>query len=297
MQRFRIAPTPSGFLHLGNAYNFILTALLARSMNAALRLRIDDNDALRARPEYLADIFETLHWLGIGWEEGPQNVDEHTARFSQSLRAKQYEMLIKKLTETGNVFACICSRKEILAASTDGQYPGTCRNKGLPLDTAGATLRLLTPQSTVISFRDALLGIVSLHPYNVARDSVIRRRDGLAAYHVASLSDDLSYGITHIVRGADLLHSTIVQLFISHVLGGTVFEAVRFFHHPLLADVTGQKLSKSAGSASLYAMRSSGRTAAEVYRYFSAWMHWKSVAESFETATKIFATQQIEGLK
>ena len=295
--RFRIAPTPSGFLHEGNAFNFILTALLAQEAGARLHLRIDDADAVRARPEYLADIFETLHWLGIRWDEGPRDAADHLARFSQSLRSVRYEATLQSLIATGHVFACTCSRKDILAANTDGGYPGTCRDRAVPLDTPGVALRLRTPQDATIHFDDDILGPQNLHPYRLARDPVIRRRDGLPAYHIASLTDDLDFGITHIVRGEDLTASTAAQLFISQTLGGTAFERVRFYHHPVVKDGAGSKLSKSAGSASLRAMRAEAVPAAHVYRLFSAWIGWPGFAESFSEANGLFAQHGYDALK
>lgn len=296
-QRFRIAPTPSGYLHLGNAFNFILTALLARTADASLRLRIDDADATRVRPEYLADIFEILNWLGIGWGEGPRDIQDHTTQFSQNLRTTRYDEVLQWLIATGQVFACDCSRKNILAISPDGQYPGTCRDRNLPLDIPGTALRLRTPRGALVHFMDVFLAAQTLHPYDIARDPVIRRRDDLPAYHIASLTDDLDFGVTQIVRGEDLLGSTAVQLFISQVLGGTALDRVTFYHHPLLKDSAGGKLSKSAGSNSLRAMRKEGTSATDVYRRFSMWMGWRRTAANLSEAAAIFAQHSLDALK
>ena len=294
---FRIAPTPSGLLHPGNAFNFILTALLARIAGASLRLRIDDADAVRARTEYLEDIFGTLAWLGIEWQEGPRDAQDHTAHFSQRLRAARYREALEALIATGAVFACACSRKDILAHSPDGQYPGTCRDRGLLLDTPNTALRLRTPTEVVISFCDILLGEVRMFPFELARDPVIHRRDGLPAYHVASLTDDLDFGITHIVRGEDLLESTVAQLFFSQTLGGTSFDRVTFYHHPLLRGKVGEKLSKSAGSASLRAMRATGKAPSVVYGYFSQWMGWPHTVTDFSGAAECFIQYGLGTLK
>lgn len=297
MHYFRIAPTPSGYLHLGNAFNFILTALLAGAGNASLRLRIDDGDATRVRPEYLTDIFETMRWLGICWDEGPRDEAGHTAHYSQALRAARYDEMLRRLVATGQVFACDCSRKDIVTASADGQYPGTCCNKALPLDTPDTALRLRTPQDAVVHFTDVLLGPQALRPYMLARDPVVRRRDGLAAYHLVSLTDDLDFGTTHIVRGEDLLGSTAVQLFISQVIGDTAFDTAGFFHHSLLAGDDGEKLSKSAGSRSLKALRNEGRASSAVYRQFAFWMQWPRPAADFLDAAGLFAQHGFGALK
>lgn len=287
--RFRIAPTPSGFLHAGNAFNFILTWLLAHEAGASLRLRIDDADAPRVRPQYLEDIFETLAWLGLDWDEGPRSAKDHAQHFSQSLRSARYSETIEALIATGYVFACNCSRKDILAVSSDGRYPGTCRAKELPLDTPNSSLRLYTPRESAVSFTDALLGPVKHYPFDETRDPVIRRRDGLPAYHLTSLTDDLDYGTTHVVRGQDLLSSTIAQLFISHTLGGIAFDTTMFYHHPLLRDASGAKLSKSAGSASLQSRRQRGESVEEVYRHFSHFMWWPYEVADSRGASEAFA--------
>ena len=268
----RIAPTPSGFLHLGNAFNFLLAEEVALQHGGMLRLRIDDLDALRVRPEYLADVFETLHWLGICWQAGPRDAGDHLLRYSQQQRVPRYEALIARLAQSGLVFACACSRREVLAQSHDGQYPGTCIVKGLPLDTPGASLRIRTPEgSATAAFLDALAGPQRVDLFAHNRHFVIRRADGLPAYHVASLYDDLDARITHIVRGQDLLLSTAAQLYLARALGAEAFLATAFYHHPLLADDGGAKLSKSAGSRSLKAMREGEIVGSEVREQFAAW--------------------------
>jgi glutamyl-tRNA synthetase len=294
---FRIAPTPSGFLHIGNAFNFILTALLARHSAASLRLRIDDVDAPRVRPEYLRDIFDTLNWLGIEWNDGPRDTDDHTEHFSQSLRTARYAEMFEELAATGLVFACDCSRKDIHAADPAGNYPGTCYDKGLPLNEPDTALRLRTPEDVMVSFTDELLGVQELHPFDIARDPIIRRRDGLAAYHIASITDDLDSYITGIVRGADLMSTTAVQLYISRALGGTIFDRAVFYHHPLLENELGAKLSKSAGSDSLFAMRDQGVSATGIYQRFSGWMGWPAAANNFSEAAELFASRGLGELK
>ena len=177
MIRSRIAPTPSGYLHIGNAVNFAITWVWTRAANGSLRLRIDDNDATRCRLEYLEDIFETLHWLGLDWDEGPNTPDEHQKHYSQKLRSEKYNALTEKLIETGKVFACSCSRKDIKA-----QKPCNCRMKGLPLTTPDVSLRIFTPEDCSVTIKDFHRGDIEINLHSVMRDFVIRRRDGIAAY-------------------------------------------------------------------------------------------------------------------
>ena len=267
----RIAPTPSGYLHMGNAYNFLLTSALTRQYGGSLRLRIDDLDAPRVRPEYVADIFETLQGLGIVPDAGPLDAADHALHFAQQLRVPGYETMLQQLTASGKVFACTCSRATISRANADDQYPGTCREKHLPLTTPGAAWRMRTDANECAYWQDGILGEQSISLYQHVRDFIIRRRDGLPAYHVASLCDDVVYGSSLIVRGEDLLYSTAAQLHLAEVLGLTSFSACRFYHHPLLRDTAGEKLSKSAGSYSLKAVRERGMTASCIRHEASAW--------------------------
>ena len=271
LPRSRIAPTPSGYLHLGNAFNFLLTEYLTRRETGILRLRIDDLDAPRIRREYIADVFETLHWLGVATDEGPRDEADYAAHYSQQARLTKYDELLDGLATSGKMFACTCSRAEIQRGSTDGQYPGYCRDKALPLDTKNAAWRFRTEPGDVIAWQDAICGPLEVSLYGQARDFVIRRRDGLPAYHVASLCDDADYGINLIVRGVDLLESTAVQLHLAASLGITSFLNCRFYHHPLLQNEAGEKLSKSAGSSSLKALREAGMPGDELHLMAAEW--------------------------
>ena len=270
MVRSRIAPTPSGLLHRGNAYNFLLSKHLA-GQPGKIQLRIDDLDAPRVRPEYLQDIFDTLDWLNIIPDSGPRNINEQQEIYSQQLRIPRYNNTLDQLVKSGNIFACTCSRKEILERSIDSQYPGTCRHKQLPLDTPDASWRLEIPKKTIVCFEDLLLGEVKLDLYDAARDFVVRRRDGIPAYHIASLTDDEDSGINTIVRGKDLLESTAIQLHLAKLLGLPSFQTTRFFHHPLIETTEGEKLSKSAGSTSIRSIRESGMTYDQFHQQFLDW--------------------------
>lgn len=260
MERTRIAPTPSGHLHAGNAASFLLTRLLADRYGARLRLRIDDLDADRTRTAYLEDIFETLHWLGISWEDGPRDVTDHVTNCSQRLRIPVYTTLLNELRHRGHLYGCSCSRRTIALQGGHGRYPGTCRDRGLDLDRPGIAWRLRVPQGTRIDI-PPLLGLGERVQLDAAMgDPVLRRADGHPAYQVASLADDVDHGITFIVRGVDLLPSTACQLYMARLLGLGPFLNVRFAHHDLLTDEVGVKLSKSAGATSVCALRQRGST-------------------------------------
>jgi glutamyl-tRNA synthetase len=254
----RLAPTPSGYLHKGNAYNFLLAYRLVRQYGGTLRLRIDDLDVLRLQPEHVQEIFDGLNWLGIQWQRGPVNAEEHYACHSRQLRIPYYHQLIEQLIVTGEIFACTCSRREIHEQQAHGRYPGTCRHRNLPLHYPNAALRILVPENTIIRFTDKIKGEISIDLAKSIGDFVIRRKDRLPAYHIASLTDDVDHGINTIVRGEDLLESTAAQLFLAKKLNLQTFETAHFYHHHLLTDDEGKKLSKSAGSASLKWLRENG---------------------------------------
>lgn len=244
---------------MGNAYSFLLTWLLVKSRDGRLFLRIDDMDAARKRPEYVADIFHTLEWLQITYDEGPLNAEEFEARFSQVHRMRIYQDLLKSLLETGLVFACNCTRTSTTSAQPL-PHRCECSSASLSLDGPGAWRIFVPPETTVM---------LEGRPYALGEregNFVIRRRDGLPAYQVTSVADDLFFGIDTIVRGADLLASSAMQVYLLQILGREPFQ---FFHHPLLEDASGRKLSKSAKSPALLEYRKSGR--GELLSGFCRW--------------------------
>lgn len=248
--RSRLAPTPSGYLHLGNACNFILTWLLVRHRQGVLKLRIDDADSGRSRREYLEDIFRQLEWLGLDWDAGPNGPDDFTGRHSQMQRLERYRRLLTALSAGGQLFYCTCSRRQISQSSAaTGLYPGTCCQRRQPPPAAHA-VRIMAPPELELG------------------DFVLWRRDDLPAYQLASLADDLADGSNLIVRGRDLASSSAAQLFLARQLGaeGRSFRQARFLHHPLLRDGLGRKLAKSDQSLSLAAIRQAGATPMVVYR-------------------------------
>jgi glutamyl-tRNA synthetase len=256
----RLAPTPSGFLHIGNVFSFALTAAIARGTGASVLLRIDDMDRDRVEPQYIDDIFETLSFLGIPWSEGPKNTDDFEANFSQRHRLDLYEKALKKLVTTGLVYACDCSRKQI-AEQYGNVYPGTCKHKKIPLEKPNVAWRLNT--DTAIAVRLNKTNFVPFPPE--MRHFIVRKKDGYPAYQLTSVIDDLDCGIDLVVRGEDLLPSTLAQLFLAEVLGEPRFGDICFYHHRLLADSGDRKLSKSAGDTSIRYLREHGKTAKKVF--------------------------------
>ncbi|WP_295651300.1 glutamate--tRNA ligase family protein [uncultured Mucilaginibacter sp.] len=257
----RIAPTPSGYLHLGNVLSFVLTAGLARQSGAKILLRIDDLDRDRVKPEYIQDIFDTLNFLEIPWDEGPRNAEEYRKEWSQMHRLELYQDALKKLEQGGHLFACTCSRAQL--QQYGNVYPGTCLHKNLPLNTPDSNLRLITDGSEIVV--NTLSGKqIAMLPAEM-NYFVVRKKDGLPAYQLASVVDDIYFGVDLVVRGLDLWPSTLAQLQLAAKLGNNAFADSTFFHHPLLMAPDGQKLSKSAGDTSIKYLREQGKSPADIY--------------------------------
>lgn len=258
--RSRLAPTPSGYLHMGNAVNFLQAWLLVRKEAGVLKLRIDDLDSDRCRPEYIEDIFRQLDWLGLDWDEGPSGPDDFNRCHSQRLRLDRYREVLDDLSESAPLYACTCSRKEILQRSPGGLYPGTCRRLSHP-PTGAHALRILVEPGTKM-----LIGAEAVQLDRELGDFVVWRRDDQPAYQLASLVDDRDDRVNLIVRGEDLRGSTGAQLYLAAQLGWEEFSRTRFIHHPLLPGPEGRKLSKSDSALSLAALRARGETPLLAYR-------------------------------
>lgn len=260
----RIAPTPSGFLHEGNIFSFLLTRALADKFNGRIILRIDDLDGERCRKEYLDDIFACLSLLDIRYDAGPANTADFLTNHSQQLKLEYYNKWLETLKTTGLVYACSCSRKKINELSVSGQIRCACRMKHLPLNTAGTALRIFVPAETGITINDELSGRQVIKLSSLMGDFVICRRDGKPAYQLTSVIDDVDAGVNYIVRGEDLLPSTAAQLYLASLLQLPSFSQSKFLHHPLLRDPDGVKLSKSAGSLSIKSRMETGINPREI---------------------------------
>jgi glutamyl-tRNA synthetase len=265
-KKTRIAPTPSGYLHVGNILSFSLTVALARRCGASVLLRIDDLDRERVDPAYVCDIFETLRFLEISWDEGPADVSEFEHHYSQVHRMDLYGRALEDLRRSGSVFACTCSRADLRG----GVYAGTCRDRGLSLDEPGVSWRLRTSSSLPLRVRTLDHGLVEAALPPEMMDFVVRKKDGFPAYQLTSLVDDVFYGVDLIVRGMDLWPSTLAQHYLSFCLPGAgAFQDAGFYHHPLLVGDGGEKLSKSAGVTSIQYMRKQGMNAVDVYKHIA----------------------------
>ncbi len=237
----RLAPTPSGRLHLGNALAFGAAWLSARSAAGRVLLRIEDVDLGRARPALEASIRTDLLWLGFDWDEEmrPQ-------------RERRYAPWLEILRE--HTYACVCTRATL--ARTGGRYLGTCRDAAHP----DGAIRLRLPEGTV-RMVDRRRGARDLDPATFG-DPVMRRRDGVFTYPLAVVADDLLDGVTEVVRGADLLEYSAVQIRLWQALGAT---PPTYLHSPVLLGRDGRKLSKSHKSTEVASLRAAGVTPERIW--------------------------------
>ena len=260
----RIAPTPSGFLHLGNAYSFLTTQSLAQKHGAKILLRIDDLDRERYRPAYVEDIFETLDFLEITIDQGPKNLREFESEWSQIHRMEKYEQALNQIPATGKIFACDCSRKKIQQLDPSGYYLGQCIDRKYPLDRPDSAWRMDTQESDFLQFAEYPDRKESKLIPQDAAFYIVRKKDRLPAYHLTSMVDDLHFGVDLIVRGSDLYSSTLAQLDLARSIGADRFSSIVFHHHPLIKGPNKEKLSKSEGATSIRFLRKEGKSLKDV---------------------------------
>jgi len=271
----RFAPAPTGFLHLGHIVNAVHVWRETRARGGRVLMRIEDHDRQRSRAEYEAAILEDLAWLGFVADEGPVR---------QSERGAIYEEALDRLRRQGLVYACGCSRGDIVRATRSGRsldrpaegrperpspagdgdaelwYPGTCADRGLA-EAPGLGLRVRLAR-TVERFVDLRHGMQEQRPSAQCGDLLVRDREGNWTYQFAATVDDLVQGVTLVVRGDDLLASTGRQIQLARLLGRE--EPPQFLHHALIMKSATQKLSKSDGDTGVRELRARGWTAEHV---------------------------------
>lgn len=256
--RGRFAPSPTGEMHLGNAWAALLAWLQVRAAGGTMVLRMEDLDPDRSRSRYAELLQEDLHWLGLDWDEGPATGGEYGPYF-QSERTALYQMAFDRLTAADLVYPCFCTRAELAAAAPHGSdretpYPGTCRNRPGPPPNRRPAARLRVPAG-IVAFTDQLQGEHSQDVAAEIGDFVLRRADGTFAYQLAVVVDDALMRITHVLRGDDLLVSTPRQLLLYRLLG---WEPPVFTHVPLLLGEDDHRLSKRHGDVSVRSLRQCG---------------------------------------
>jgi glutamyl-tRNA synthetase len=267
--RGRLAPTPSGNLHLGHARTFWTAFERAQAVGGALVFRNEDLDPDRCRPEFAAAAIEDLRWLGIAWHEGP-DVGGPFAPYSQSERLNYYREIWKRLHAAGAIYPSPHSRKDVqdaLLAPHDGEpvFPVHFRP---PRDAGcearspdGVNWRFRVPDGETVSFTDGRLGRIERVAGRDFGDFLVSRKDGFPSYELAVIADDHAMQVTEVVRGEDLLTSTARQLLLYRTVN---WSPPAFYHCPLMTDAAGRRLAKRTDALSLRALRAAGRTPNEV---------------------------------
>jgi glutamyl/glutaminyl-tRNA synthetase len=265
-----MAPSPTGYLHVGHALTFWCAQERASAAGGHLILRMEDLDLARCRPEFHAAVMEDLDWFGLRWKEGP-DVGGSFGPYVQSQRRALYADALEKLHAAGLIYPCSCSRKDIAGAALaphdeneEPIYPGTCRpgaNRGDAEVDRKLNWRFRVPQNDVLEFRDLRLGKQKAMAGRDFGDFIVWRKDDIPAYQLAVVVDDACMGMTEVVRGVDLLTSTFRQLLLYRALG---WEPPAFYHIALVTDEKGVRLAKRNASLSLRALRESGYTPEQI---------------------------------
>ena len=261
--RVRFAPAPTGFLHVGGARTALFNWLFARHTGGVFILRIEDTDIERTREEWVTGIQSTLHWLELDWDEGP---------FRQSERAALYAGAAERLLASDQAYRCDCTPEQVKERTKGNDVPGYdryCRDRGVP---AGdhVVIRFRTPREGTTIFTDLIRGEITVKNETL-EDFVIVRSTGHPTFLLANAVDDVDMGITHVIRGEDLLPSTPRVLVLRQALGTT--EQPAFAHLPLLVGQDREKLSKRHGDVSLEDYRDKGYLP-EALRSYLALLGW-----------------------
>lgn len=273
MPRTRLAPSPTGALHLGNARTFLVNWALARQRGWDVALRIEDLDGPRVKLGAAAEAVDVLAWLGLDWDEGP---------YDQRRDLAPYRAALERLAAQGDIYPCRCTRREIEAASLSAphgdehelRYPGTCRpaeSTPLPLEAfedPGAAWRIRVPEGVTI-FDDAFAG---RHEHNIQAttgDFLVATKEGLPSYQLAVVVDDARQQIDHVVRGDDLLASTHRQRLLQQRLG--LAPPAEYMHLPLVVGPDGRRLAKRHGDSRVSQYRTLGVSAERIVGLLAEW--------------------------
>ena len=290
----RLAPSPTGALHLGNVRTFMIAWLRARSRNGKLIMRMEDLDHPKDKPGAAAQAIEDLAWLGFDWDE----------EYVQSERKPIYAAATKALFEAGFIYPCVCTRKDVEAAQSAPHageqlyYPGVCRDRFPSWSEALAVSphpcwRFRVPGDEVVKFEDGFAGRYSQNVAMTLGDFPLARDEGGAGYTLAATLDDLLMGVTEVVRGDDLLPATPAQILLARAIlrtcrlsdsGNDGFSGLSYFHVPLVVGPDGRRLAKRHGDTRIASYRAGGRSPEEILGVLAASCGWCDPGERISLA-------------
>ncbi|MBB16144.1 glutamate--tRNA ligase [Candidatus Poribacteria bacterium] len=264
--RVRFAPSPTGFLHIGGARTALFNWLFAKHHGGTYILRIDDTDEQRSTQESMQQIYDSLKWLGLDWDEG-ETVGGDYQPYVQSQRRKIYQKYIQNLLENDNAYYCYCTPEELSqireharAENRNQSYNGKCRNltekdhRKFEAEGRKPTVRIKVPNQPIL-VQDLILGETQIAPSSL-QDEVIVKSNGAPLYNLTSIADDIEMQVTHVIRGADHLNNTSKQIMIANALSAKI---PQFAHLPMvLGSSKGEKLSKRHGATSVDQYRKDG---------------------------------------
>ena len=287
--RGRLAPSPTGALHVGNARTFLIGWLSVRSRGGTLVMRMEDLDHPKNKPGAAAAALEDLRWLGFDWDEGP-DLGGPYAPYTQTARTASYARALAALQARGQVYPCVCSRRDVEAGQSaphaeDGlYYPGTCRGRFADYESARRALpegrlpawRFRVPEGETVRFEDGFHGAYGQDVSALSGDFVLARDPLGAGYMLAVVADDAAMGITEVVRGDDLLPATPRQLLLYRALGLT---PPAFVHVPLVVSEDGRRLAKRHGDTRICAFRKAGLPPEKIIGLLAWWCGWAEWGE------------------
>ncbi len=273
MDKGRLAPSPTGAQHLGNARTYLLAFWSARHLGASLAMRIEDIDSPRVKKGAAQQAIDDLRWIGVDWDEGP-DMGGVNGPYVQTERVELYRWALRTLIDANRVFPCTCTRKDIAAAASaphesrtfahEGPlYPGTCAGWqcGDKLPPPGTFCWRFRPSDRRIEFTDIVAGHQTCNPAKQLGAFPITQKNGNTSYQLAVVVDDAMMGVTEVVRGDDLIASTFRQIDLFHTLG---YSVPRFAHVPLVVGDDGRRLAKRHGDTRLSQFRKQGVSAEQI---------------------------------
>lgn len=305
--RVRIAPSPTGHLHVGTARTALYNYLYAKRHNGTFILRLEDTDEERSKEEYTQDIIDGLKWLGLSWDEGP-DIGGPYAPYKQTEKIDHYSTFANKLIENGKSYLCYATTEELAALKEEQKATGSASrydNRGRDLTDEARTkyeaegripsVRFVVEEPRVVSWHDQIKGEIAIDTADLGGDMVIVKSNGVAIYNFAVVIDDIDMKITHVIRGEDHIHNTAKQLLIYEALG---MDTPEFAHAPLMFDIDRQKLSKRKHGETVHIdyYRKQGYMPEAILNYLAqmSWTHPEGKEiYTLEEASKLFDLDKV----